>query len=141
MSWFGKVFPTEFGSIDVWGALLNALFGTAVDTDTFMQIPVPISNPEEKTYTLLINSRFPFTVEDVTYVTGAGTCSIAVQINNSNVGGLGALAATTTETTTSSTTDKTVAAGDDLKIILSSISGVEALTINIWANRTGAGTA
>jgi hypothetical protein len=141
MSWFGKVFPTEFGSTDIWAGLLNTLFGTAVDTDTRIQIAIPLRPVKNGTYPILINTRFPYTVEDATYVTDAGTCTVAVQINNSNVGGLSALSVTSTEGTAAATGDNTAVAGDDLKVVVSDATGATQLTLNIWINRTGSGTA
>ena len=140
MSWFGKTFPTEFGSTDVWGALLNALFGTAVDTDTRCQVAIPMV-ARNGTYTIILNSRFPFTIEDASVITDAGTATVAVLINSSPVGGLGAISASSTQADAAATTDKTVAAGDDVKITLSSVSGATRVTVNLWINRTGEGTA
>lgn len=141
MSWFGKVFPTEFGSVDVWGGLLNALFGTAVNTDVRQQLTIAIKNPSAETIRVLCNTRFPFEIQDLTYVTsGTLACTVAIQINSSNVTGLTALAATTTEGTAAASADYTASAGDDVQVALTSVSGTGILTLNLWYNRTGEGT-
>ena len=140
--WDGKPLPVEFGSIDVWGALVNALLEPAYNWDKYIQIAIPIQNPSAGTIPIIINSRFPFDVEDVTYqTTGTLTCNVAIQINVSNVGGLDALSATTTEQTTASTTDKAAIIGDNLQVVISDVAGSGQLTLNIWVNRTGVGTA
>jgi hypothetical protein len=51
------------------------------------------------------------------------------------------VAVTSTEATTAATAANTMAIGDDLTITPSSVSGVGWLYINIWCDRTGAGTA
>ena len=140
--WDGAPQPIEFGSIDVWGGLLNVLSSAAYNWDRYIQIAIPIQNPSNGTIPIIINSRFPFDVEDVTYqTTGTLTCDVAIQINVSNVGGLGALSATTTEQITSSTTDKAAIIGDNLQVVISDVTGSGQLTLNIWVNRTGVGTA
>ena len=140
--WDGKPLPVEFGSIDVWGALVNALLEPAYNWDKYIQIAIPIQNPSAGTIPIIINSRFPFDVEDVTYqTTGTLTCNVAIQINVSNVGGLGALSATTTEQAAASTTDKAAIIGDNLQVVISDVAGSGQLTLNIWVNRTGVGTA
>lgn len=141
MSWFGKGFPILKGSRDTWGNILNTILTTAVDVDTRQQATYHIIGLENKTYTLEMRSRFDFDIEDIVHKTNAGTCTIAIKINGVDVAGLGAVSVTSTENITASTGSKAVVAGDDVTLVVSALSGVTDLIINVWHNRKSAGTA
>jgi len=141
MTWLGKLFPTINGSVDAWGQILNDNADEAVNIDVRQQATFHISGVEATTYTIEMNSRYGYDIEDVTYKTTGGTLTLAVQINGSNVGALGALAVTSTEQTTAATTSKAVAIGDDVSLVVSSISSASTLIVNVWYNRTSVGTA
>jgi hypothetical protein len=107
-----------------------------------LQLSLPIQSPTDSTaYLPLMNTRFPLTIKSLTAKTDAGTCTVAIKINGTNVTSLSAVAVTSTEATTDATAANTMAIGDDLTITPSSVSGVGWLYINIWCDRTGAGTA
>ena len=103
-----------------------------------MAIPFPT---DAEAYLPLMDTRFPLTVRSVTLKTNAGTCTVAVKINGTDVTSLDAISVTSTQSTTLSTGANTMAIGDDLTITPSSVSGVDWLYVNVWCDRTGAGTA
>lgn len=141
MTWFEKGFPVIKGSRDVWDLILNTLLGTAVDVDVRQQATYHIIGVENKTYTLELRSRYAYDIEDIIYKTNAGTCTVAVKIDGTDVGGLSAVSVTSTESIRASTTGKSVPTGADVTLVVSNISGATDLIINVWHNRTSAGTA
>jgi hypothetical protein len=107
-----------------------------------LQLSLPIQAPVNgEAYLPLLNTRFPLTIKSITAKTDAGTCTVAVKINGTNVTSLDAVAVTTTEATTAATAANLMAIGDDLTVTPSSVSGVGWLYINLWCDRTNAGTA
>lgn len=80
------------------------------------------------------------TIHSATFETDAGTVTAAIKINATSVTGLSAVSVTSTEATTSASGANAVAEGDNVTLSLSSVVGVGALRLNLWLNRTGAGS-
>lgn len=142
-AYLGKTYITPFDPayIDLWGTPVNNLH-IAWDAGLGRgQCSGCILYPETLTYPLITKTRKPFTVKSATFLTNAGTLTAAVKINTTDVTSLSAVAVTSTESTTSATGANTAAAGDDLKLGISSVSGVTFLAYNIWVDVTGEGTA
>lgn len=80
---------------------------------------------EAKTYPILIDSDFGFTIEDITYYSTGGSCTLAVKINGTDVTSLSALSVTTSPATTSSTGAKTVSADAKIELVISAPSSMD----------------
>lgn len=139
---FGTANPTVGGSRNTWGTTLNTILDSAEDWAKRFHSCFDITYPDNDTYTLCINSRFPFAIDQLTYKTNTGTCTVSVLINGVAVTGLSSLSVTSTEQTASATAANSVAIGDDVTIVISSVAGgVTHLLGNLWVDRTDAGTA
>ena len=78
-----------------------------------------------ETFYLLMVASFAFTILSATYKTTAGTCTVAVKINSTNVTSLSALSLTSSETgPTAATGANSVALGDDVVIAVTSPAGM-----------------
>lgn len=126
---------------DTWGDDLNDNMDTLDAFASRVQIPFSIRYPEAATYTLVLKSRVPLTIQSITTKTDAGTLTANVKINSTSVTSLSAISVTSSEATTTATGANSLAAGDDLVITLTSVSGVAEFAFNIWALQTAAGTA
>ncbi len=98
-------------------ATARSNLGVAVDG-----ISGQIELPAAKTYNLVLAAKVAFTINELTIQTSTGTCTAAVKINGTNVTGLSAVSVTSTPGTTSGTAANTVAAGDAVTLVLSSLS-------------------
>jgi hypothetical protein len=133
--------PTVGGSNNTWGTTLNTIVDETEDNLERCFISIPIRSPIDGTYPICINPRFAMLIKQASYKTDVGTCTVAVQINGTNITGLSALAVTSTEATTVATAANVVAIGDTVQLVLTSVSGVGYLNVDIWYDRTSAGTA
>lgn len=98
--------------------------------------PIFIETPDDKDYPgLPLNSKFAFTINEVTTKCTAGTATVTIKINGVALGGT-ANAASTSEQTQTHTTANAVAVGDDVTVTVSSNSGCENLAINYKYTRT-----
>lgn len=98
--------------------------------------PIFIETPEDKDYPgLPLNSKFAFTINEVTTKCTAGTATVTVKINGVALGGT-ANSASTSEQTRTHTTANAVAVGDDVTVTVSANSGCENLAINYKYTRT-----
>lgn len=138
---FTYVTPFDPAYVDLWGTPLNNALIALDAAHGRAQVSGCILYPETLTYPLITKTRKPFTVKSATFLTNAGTLTTATKINNTDVTSLSAVAVTSTEASTSATGANTAAAGDDLKLGVSLVSGVTFLAYNIWVDVTGEGTA
>tara|TARA_B100001057_G_C22611011_1_gene856546 strand:+ start:480 stop:905 length:426 start_codon:yes stop_codon:yes gene_type:complete len=90
-----------------------------------------IPDPENRTYKLFQYVPVAFTLEDIYYDLDVGTCSLNVRLEAVSVGGWSSLSATTTEGTASATSNDSVAVGDTLDLVVSSVSSADMLSITI----------
>lgn len=89
-----------------------------------------IEAPEDKTYAVIQKAPQAFTITEVTTRCSAGTATVRVTINGTNLGG-SANSASTTEQSQAHSTANAVAAGDTVAIVVSSTSSCEMLTVDI----------
>jgi hypothetical protein len=126
-----KTVPTEFGSLDVWGALLNAIVVAANKwvTERQASIVLPLSKGNG-TYRLVTQNRIPCTIEALSYSTDTGTATISnVSIGASPIVGLSSLSATTTPQNATATADNIYNSGN-LSMAVANITGATELYLN-----------
>lgn len=88
-----------------------------------------IQYPEEQDYVVFINVPFAITVLTMTTRCSTGTCTLAAKKNTTAITGL-SNSVSTTEDTNTATAGNVFAAGDDLRLTVSSLSSAE----NVWFN-------
>ncbi|CAN1724439.1 conserved protein of unknown function [Hyphomicrobium sp. 1Nfss2.1] len=86
--------------------------------------------PEDKTYAVIQKASQAFTITEVTTRCTAGTATVTITINGTNLGGT-ANSASTTEQSQAHSSANAVAAGDTVAIVVSSTSSAEMLTVDI----------
>lgn len=118
------------------GAADNAAIRTALGVNTF-QI-TGILPPIADDYKVLIKALHGFVINTATLKTTAGTCTIAVKINTTDVTSLSAVSVTSSESTTSASGAQTVVADDDVVLSLSAPTSMtnEWLEFSINCTRT-----
>lgn len=137
--WGGNALPINFGSIDVWCLLYNAILEESYAWRTF-EIPIPIVSPTVKVQEFSLNSLCDYTINRVIYkTTGTLAATFSPLINNSNITGATSLSATTTEAFVNPSANNNVVAGDDLKIDIASVTGSGDLIIKLYATRNSKG--
>ena len=111
-------------------------FATADDFEHIDAICGVIDFPEAKDYIIGLNMPFAFTAVTTTTRLTAGTCTVVTKKNTTAVTGL-SNSATTSEVTTTATAGNTFAAGDDVRLTVSSVSSTcEGLAFTIKITRT-----
>lgn len=88
-----------------------------------------IQYPEAQDYVVWINVPFAITVLTMTTRCSTGTCTLTAKKNTTAITGL-ANSVSTTEVTNTATAGNVFAAGDDIRLTVSSLSGAE----NVWFN-------
>lgn len=86
-----------------------------------------IQYPEAQDYVVWINVPFAITVLTMTTRCSTGTCTLAAKKNTTAITGL-SNSVSTTEVTNTATAGNVFAAGDDIRLTVSSLSGAE----NVW---------
>lgn len=86
-----------------------------------------IQYPEAQDYVVWINVPFAITVKTMTTRCSTGTCTLAAKKNTTAITGL-SNSVSTTEVTKTATAGNVFAAGDDIRLTVSSLSGAE----NVW---------
>lgn len=86
-----------------------------------------IQYPEAQDYVVWINVPFAITVKTMTTRCSTGTCTLAAKKNTTAITGL-SNSVSTTEVTNTATAGNVFAAGDDIRLTVSSLSGAE----NVW---------
>lgn len=94
-----------------------------------------IEFPDDKTYRLIINAPYGFTITSVTTVSDTGTCTATVEINGTPLGGT-ANSVSSTEQEQPHSSDNVVAVGDTVSVVITSNSGCEGMTLVITGTRT-----
>lgn len=127
----GDVTPADIRG--VFTATFDALDTTVTGVG---QIAGEITSPGNRTYTLDLSSPFPYTINSLVTQTAAGTATVAVQINGTNVTGLASVSVGTALTTTNATAANTVAANAKVTLVVSNVSGTSELAFALRYTRT-----
>lgn len=93
-------------------------------------LPAFIEYPENKSYKVLLKAPFAMTITSVTTICTTGTATLTVKINSTALGGT-ANSVSTTEQSQSHSSANIVAAGDDVVLTFSSVSGAENVSVMI----------
>ena len=94
-----------------------------------------IQYPEAQDYVVWINVPFAITVQTMTTRCSTGTCTLTAKKNTTAITGL-ANSVSTTEVTNTASSGNVFAAGDDLRLTVSSLSGAENVWFNVKFERT-----
>lgn len=94
-----------------------------------------IQYPEAQDYVVWINVPFAITVLTMTTRCSTGTCTLAAKKNTTAITGL-SNSVSTTEVTNTATAGNVFAAGNDLRLTVSSLSGAENVWFNVKFERT-----
>jgi hypothetical protein len=92
-----------------------------------------IESPTAKTYCLDLAASSTYTIKAFKCILGAGTCTLALVQNGSNVSGAGAIAVSTTLSSTP--LSQAVALNDKIQITLSGLSSPADLQLSMWIQR------
>lgn len=112
-----------------WGAI-SSLLATGDD------IHGEIAFPEDKTYTIILDSKVARTITEVTVKTSAGTATVTPKIGSTALGG-GASSAASTKSSVTHSSDNTMAVNSTLTFVLSSTSSdCENLSFSIKCPRS-----
>lgn len=120
------------GSSTATGARTNLGAAGTSQTD---QICVFIESPSNKTYTVVLDSKFACTINEITTKSASGTCTLTGKINTTALGGT-ANSVSSTESTQTHSSANSVAAGDDIVLTVSSNSSCADLAVTIKITRT-----
>ena len=96
-----------------------------------------IDDPEADTYNIVLDAKYPFTIEEMTVKTQVGSCNCALKIDGVAVTGISVVAANTAENTYTATDADTVATGADVILELTTLSTPDDLMFTIKIIRTG----
>jgi hypothetical protein len=87
------------------------------------------------TYTLELYAAYAYTINELKIISGAGTCTAAVQINGTPVTGISAVSVSTSIATGTATAANTVAVGDKITLVTTSNSGLNNLQASLKTTR------
>jgi hypothetical protein len=111
---------------------------TALDAKAIIeqseQTSIFIKAPADGTEKVILKASYPFTITEVTTISTAGTCVLAVSINATPLGGA-SNAVSTSEVSEAHGTANAVALGDDISITISSNASCENLSISLTGTR------
>lgn len=114
------------------GAAALPTFGAMTVTDCISGI---IQYPEAQDYIIWLNVPYSITVLSMTTKCSTGTCTLAAKKNTTAITGL-SNSVSTTEVTNTATAGNVFAAGNDLRLTVSSLSGAENVWFNVKFERT-----
>lgn len=125
-------------SVGTAGQLLRSAGAGAIPAFTTLIITEAIGSmilaPENQDYVIGLNMPFAGTIVDFTTIATTGTCTLQVKINTTAVTGL-TNAVSTSEVTTTASGSNVFAAGDDIRLTLSSNASCRNLSFMIKATR------
>lgn len=127
--------PGVAGPMQVTAKTSNSLTFLNIAVSTFPQesLGAHIEAPTAKTYTVDLAASSLYTIKSFDCILGAGTCTLALVQNGTNVAGASAIALSTTLSTTP--LSQAVALNDKIQITLSSISSATDLQFTMWIQR------
>jgi len=115
--------------LDSLGKTLEDLYSQAVAPEAF-QMSSMIEYPDNKDYRIFLKAETAMTITATTTRTSAGTATVTFKINSTALGGT-ANSASTSEQTQAHESANVVAAGDDIVLTVSAVSGAEDLAYSI----------
>lgn len=119
--------------------LSGAAAGTGTGAITLTQTiarSVHLGTPANATHVLEAKAAFAFTLAQIRGLkTSAGTLTLAVKINGTDVTGLGALAVTTTPQDVTATAANAAAVGDRVTAVVTAVTGAADLEFTLQATR------
>ena len=121
-------------TVSVIEARIDAL-GDKPALDQTEQTSIFIKAPEDGTEKVILKAAYPFTITEVTTISTSGTCTLAVSINATALGG-SSNSVSTSEVSQAHSTDNSVAIGDDVSISISSNASCENLNVSLTGVRT-----
>lgn len=87
------------------------------------------------TYTLVLYANYAFTINELKIISGAGTCTAAVQINGTNVTGISAVSVSTTIATGTASGANSVSVGQKVTLVITSPSTLDNLQATLKITR------
>jgi hypothetical protein len=87
------------------------------------------------TYTIVLNAKYARTINELTVIAGAGTCTLTMNINGTPVTGISGVSVTTTGTTYTATATNVVVVGGTVTMVTTSNSGLASLQATIKTTR------
>ena len=123
------------------GQVLQIASGLPAWVDKFKDMVENISFQDSntgisaQTYVIELYAAYAYTINQLKVIAGAGTGTVAVQINGTNVTGISAVNVSTSIATGTATAANTVAVGDKVTFVLSSPSGLINLQASIKTTR------
>jgi hypothetical protein len=120
------------------GAQVNEV--TQAELDALKIEPFPIGglgfSPINGTYIIEHVAKYAYTIEEIDIVCDAGSCTVAIAIDGTNVTGLSSVSVTTTSNNVAATAANTVAIGQEVTIVVSAVSGINNLTATLNTTRS-----
>lgn len=104
-----------------WGTDVNDNWDT-IDGLAIEAITGLIESPSNKGYTLDLSAAYDYSIVSLTIQTASGTCTAKLTINGTDVTSISSVSVSSSETTATATAANSVAAGDTVKLIISSAS-------------------
>lgn len=108
---------------------------TTLEALTGEQIDGLIESPAATTYILRLNAKYAGTINNISIKTSAGTITAKLQIEGVDVTSCTGIAVTSTESTTTCTAANSVAAGDTITLVTSSLSAATNLAFSVGMTR------
>jgi len=122
----GQLLTSQGNAAPIWTNLVEEFTG---------QIESPAASP--KVYVLDQKAAFGYVINTLDVQTSAGSCSVAIYINGTVVTGLSAVGAVSgSDTTGTASAANTVAAGNNVTMQVSSISGAADLAFTMQVTRS-----
>lgn len=115
---------------------LVSVISTITETFTVRQIDWFVEVPTNKSYTIMAAAKVNGTVNNFTVKTSAGTCTLAIAKNGTNITGLGAIAVTSTVQTVNATALNTFVVGDKLTMTVSANAAAANLEFSLKYTQT-----
>ena len=103
-----------------------------VEQIAFQDINTSIS---ASTYTLLFYANYAFTINELKIISGAGTCTAAVQINGTNVTSISAVSVSTTVATGTASGANSVSVGQKVTLVITSPTSLDNLQATLKITR------
>ena len=89
-----------------------------------------------QTYTIELYAAYGYTINQMSIISGTGTCTAALKIGSTAVTGLSAVSVSSSISTTNATGANTVVAGNTVTLVITSTTGLGNLQASIKTTRT-----
>lgn len=94
-----------------------------------------VGSPSDKSYTIVLDTKFACVINEVTTQSASGTCTLTTKINSTALGGT-ANSVSSSETTQTHSSANSVAAGDNVVLTVSSNASCADMSVTIKYTRT-----